>query len=584
VEAWVDRFGTWLKGLEAKANDGQDVTSDLLEGAELIQASLGVSHRRGETTVARRASAGDEDPAGDPVGSSSETDLRLLEFADLLRSSTDQRQRVEAARSPELRQLIASRNIRIDADLYEPALQVTVDPVLARFSAWYEMFPRSCTSDPTRSGTFREAELRLADIAAMGFDVLYLPPIHPIGTTHRKGRNNALTASPDDPGSPWAIGSDAGGHTAIHPDLGTLDDFQRFVHVANRLGLEVALDIAFQASPDHPWVREHPEWFRHRPDGSIKYAENPPKKYQDIYPFDFESRDWQGLWQALRDVFLFWLDHGVRVFRVDNPHTKPFRFWEWCIAEIKRQHPEAIFLSEAFTRPAVKHHLAKAGFSQSYTYFTWRNTAEELRTYLTELTTGDVAEFLRPNFFTNTPDILHEYLQYGGRAAFQVRLVLAATLSSSYGIYSGFELCEGEAVRPGSEEYLDSEKYQIRIRDWQSPGNLRELVGLVNQIRRGHPALQRNDTLQFHETDNKDLLAFTKHDDNGNRLLVIVNTDPYNMHHGWVRLPLPADHPFPYLVHDLLDDARYLWRGEWNYVRLDPGERVAHVFVIESRT
>jgi starch synthase (maltosyl-transferring) len=585
VEAWVDRFSTWLKGLEAKASDGQDVSSELVEGAELIQASLGVvSHRPVQTTVAGRASAPDVESGDDSAGSSSETDLRLLEFADRLRGSTDQRQRVADARSPDLRQLITSRNIRTDADVYEPPLQVTVDPVLARFSTWYEMFPRSCTSDPARSGTFREAELRLADIAAMGFDVLYLPPIHPIGTTHRKGRNNALTASPDDPGSPWAIGGDAGGHTSIHPELGTLDDFDRFVHVANRLGLEVALDIAFQASPDHPWVREHPEWFRHRPDGSIKYAENPPKKYQDIYPFDFESRDWQGLWQALRDVFLFWIDHGVRVFRVDNPHTKAFRFWEWCIADIKRQHPDAIFLSEAFTRPAIKHHLAKIGFTQSYTYFTWRNTAEELRTYLTELTTGDVAEFLRPNFFTNTPDILHEYLQHGGRAAFQIRLVLAATLSSNYGIYSGFELCEGQAVRPGSEEYLDSEKYQIRIRDWQAPGNLRELVGLINQIRRSHPSLQRNDTLQFHETDNDVLLAFTKHDDNGDRLFVVVNTDPYNLQHGWVRLPLPAGHPFPYLVHDLLDDARYVWRGEWNYVRFDPGERVAHVFVIESRT
>ena len=565
VEAWVDRFATWQKGLDAKAADGQDVSSELVEGVELIQASLGVASNPGGSTP------------------SPDRDLRLLEFADILRGPADQLDRVAAARSPELRLLMNSRASRDSADVFSPSLAVVVDPVMARFSTWYEMFPRSCTTDPARGATLREAESRLADIAAMGFDVLYLPPVHPIGTTHRKGRNNSLTASPDDPGSPWAIGSGAGGHTAIHPELGTLDDFDQFVQVANRLGMEVALDIAFQASPDHPWVHEHPEWFRHRPDGSIKYAENPPKKYQDIYPFDFESADWRGLWQALREVFFFWIDHGVTVFRVDNPHTKTFRFWEWCIASVKQRHPDAVFLSEAFTRPAMMYYLAKIGFSQSYTYFTWRNTADELRTYLTELTTGDVVQFLRPNFFANTPDILHEYLQHGGRPAFQVRLLLAATLSSNYGIYSGFELCEHMAVRPGSEEYLDSEKYQIRIRNWHTPGNLRELVGLVNQIRRNHPALQRNDTLQFHSTDNPQLLAFTKEDDSGDRLFVVVNTDPHHLQHGWVRLPMPAGRLSSYLVHDLLDDARYTWRGEWNYVRLDPGERVAHVFVVESR-
>ena len=577
VTAWVDRFSTWLKGLAAKADAGQDVSSELVEGAELIQSSLAVASQK---DPGRRVQ-------GDPAYETSpDTDLRLLEFADLLRGSTDQRERVAAARSPELRLLMNTRAGRDGADTYAPALEVIVDPPIARFGSWYEMFPRSCTTDPTHGGTLRDAESRLADIAAMGFDVLYLPPVHPIGTTHRKGRNNSLTAAPEDPGSPWAIGSDAGGHTAIHPELGTLDDFDRFVEVARRLGLAVALDIAFQASPDHPWVHEHPEWFRHRPDGSIKYAENPPKKYQDIYPFDFESQDWRGLWSALRDVFFFWIEHGVSIFRVDNPHTKTFRFWEWCIASVKQRHPEAIFLSEAFTRPAVMYHLAKIGFSQSYTYFTWRNTADELRSYLTELTTGEVVQFLRPNFFANTPDILHEYLQHGGRPAFQARLLLAATLSSNYGIYSGFELCEHVPVRPGSEEYLDSEKYQIRVRDWHAPGNLRELVARINQIRRNHPALQRNDTLQFHPTDNPQLLGFTKHDGSdhdGDRLFVVVNTDPHHLQHGWVRLPLPAGHPSSYLVRDLLDEATYTWHGDWNYVRLDPGERVAHVFVIESR-
>jgi starch synthase (maltosyl-transferring) len=509
VEAWIDRFGTWQRDLQAKADAGQDVSGHLLEC-----------------------------PDSAPDRSASTT--------------------------------------------YDRVLRVTVDPVRARFSAWYEMFPRSCTSDPRRSGTFREAETRLPDIAAMGFDVLYLPPVHPIGRTHRKGRNNSLTSGPDDPGSPWAIGAEAGGHLAIEPGLGTLQDFDRFVETAARLGLDVALDIAFQASPDHPWVAEHPEWFKHGPDGSIKYAENPPKKYQDIYPFDFESRDSRGLWEALRDVFLFWIEHGVTIFRVDNPHTKPFRFWEWCIAEVKANHPETIFLSEAFTRPKLMRYLAKAGFTQSYTYFTWRNTADEIREYLTELTHADPAEYLRPNFFANTPDILHEYLQHGGRPAFEVRLILAATLSASYGIYSGFELCENVAVRPGSEEYLDSEKYEIKPRDWNQPGHLKELIAQVNAIRRAHPALQHNTTLRFLAGDNPSLLWFCK-TWQADVVFVAANTTPAYLQHGWVELPIDALGIAPhesYVVEDLLDESTYVWRGAWNYVRLDPAERMAHVFVV----
>jgi starch synthase (maltosyl-transferring) len=463
-------------------------------------------------------------------------------------------------------------------------LRVTVDPAHARFSAWYEMFPRSCTTDPSRPGTLRDAEARLPDIAGLGFDVVYLPPVHPIGRTHRKGRNNALTAAPADPGSPWAIGSEAGGHTAIDPGLGTLDDFDRFVAAARHLGLEVALDIAFQASPDHPWVREHPEWFRHRPDGTIKYAENPPKQYQDIYPFDFETADWRALWDALRDVFLFWIGHGVTTFRVDNPHTKPFPFWSWVIADVRRRHPETVFLAEAFTRPKVMRYLAKAGFSQSYTYFTWRNAAHELRDYLLELTRTELQDYMRPNFFANTPDILHEYLQRGGRPAFEVRLVLAATLSASYGIYSGFELCENVPVRPGSEEYLHSEKYEIRVRDWHQPGNLNELIARVNQIRRDHPALQYNGSLAFHAADNPAFLWFSKQHE-GDRVFVVVNTDPHWMQHGHVQVPigeLGISADASYTVEDLLDGAEYVWRGDWNYVKLDPRERVAHVFVIRS--
>ena len=563
VEAWVDRFRSWLKGLVAKADAGQDVSSELLEGAKLIQAA-----------VARTVSGA---PATDD-------NLRLLEIADVLRSDTPQVARVWAAKDPSLAPLMDVRPDRTASTTYQRTLICRVDSVRARFSAWYEMFPRSVTPDPTRSGTFREAEARLSDIAAMGFDVVYLPPVHPIGSTHRKGRNNALTAASGDPGSPWAIGSEAGGHTAIEPGLGSIEDFDSFVRLANRLGMEVALDIAFQASPDHPWVREHPAWFRHRPDGSIKYAENPPKKYQDIYPIDFDSGEWESLWKALRDVFLFWIGHGVRTFRVDNPHTKSFRFWEWVIGEIRRDHPDAIFLAEAFTRPTVMRYLAKAGFNQSYTYFTWRNSAHDLREYLIELTKTELQEYMRPNFFTNTPDILHEYLQKGGRPAFEVRLILAATLAASYGIYSGFELCENLPMREGSEEYLDSEKYQIKPRDWNRADSLRELIARVNHIRRDHPALQTNAGLNFYNTDNSNFLWFSK-SAGASRVFVVANIDPHWTQHGWVQMPvweLGIGGRERYTVEDLLDGAQYTWRGEWNYVRLEPATKVAHIFVIRD--
>jgi len=461
---------------------------------------------------------------------------------------------------------------------------VDVERERARFGAWYEMFPRSAGADPSRSATFDEAQARLPYVASMGFDVLYLPPIHPIGRSFRKGRNNALTAEPGDPGSPWAIGAAEGGHTAIEPGLGTLDDFTRFVEAAKRHHLEVALDLAFQASPDHPYVGEHPSWFRHRPDGTIKYAENPPKKYQDIYPFDFESADWVELWHELKAVIEFWIARGVLIFRVDNPHTKPFRFWEWALGDIRRRHPDAIFLAEAFTRPKIMRHLAKIGFSQSYSYFTWRNTKEELEEYFTELTQSEVREYMRPNLFANTPDILHEYLQQGGRPAFQARLVLAATLGANYGIYSGFELAEHVPVRAGSEEYLDSEKYQIRPRDFDAPNSLAELIARVNAIRRAHRALQFDHGLEFHETDNPQLICYSKRTPEGtDPILVIVNLDPHNMQHGNVKLPLydwklPLDSTIE--AHDLLLDETYVWRGEWNYVRLDPHSRVAHILAL----
>ena len=456
-----------------------------------------------------------------------------------------------------------------------PVRRVWVDRPLGAHGAWYEMFPRSAGPDPTRSGTFAEAAAELPRIADLGFDVLYLPPIHPIGTSFRKGRNNAVRAQPGDPGSPWAIGSSAGGHTAVDPGLGTVDDFDRFRREAERLGLEVALDLAWQASPDHPWVEEHPEWFRRRADGSIKYAENPPKKYQDIFPLDFGTEDRTGLWLALLDATRFWIDRGVRVFRVDNPHTKPLAFWEWFIDQIHQRNPDVVFLAEAFTRPAVMRYLAKAGFTQSYTYFTWRNSKQELVEYFTRLTATDMVEYFRPNLFANTPDILHAYLQEGGRPAFEARLLLAATLGASYGIYSGFELCEDRAVAPGSEEYADSEKYQYRKRDWNAPSGIAPLIQRINAIRRAHPALQTDRTLSFHATDNDHIIAYSKTSADGDdRIFTIVNLDPRQMQHGFVDVPVDDD---AFVVRDLLDDTDYTWHRGWNYVRLDPGVRQGHV-------
>jgi starch synthase (maltosyl-transferring) len=431
-------------------------------------------------------------------------------------------------------------------------------------------------------------EARLADVAEMGFDVLYLPPIHPIGRSFRKGPNNSTTAGPADPGSPWAIGAAEGGHTAINPELGTLEDFRHLVARAAEHGLEIALDIAFQCAPDHPYATEHPEWFRRRPDGTIQYAENPPKKYQDIYPFDFETDSWRELWDELRSVVEFWIDQGVRIFRVDNPHTKPFAFWEWLIADVKGAHPETLFLAEAFTRPNVLYRLAKVGFTQSYNYFPWRNTREELTEFLTELTRTEVCEFFGPNLWPNTPDILPEYLQYGGRPAFVARFVLAATLGPSYGIYGpAFEQCSNTPLGPGKEEYLDSEKYEIRPWDPDRATSLAGLIGRVNRIRRENAALRSNDNLQLHRVDNDQLIAYTKATDDGSsQVLVVVNLDPHHLQAGFVELPLDElriDPGQPYQVHDLLTDRRYLWHGARNFVELDPATAQAHIFAIRRR-
>jgi starch synthase (maltosyl-transferring) len=562
LQAWVDRFASWRRDLTKKVEAQQDVNSELLEGAELVT----------QTAKGARAEDGEW----------------LRGWADSIRRGNDMAARINAAIDPVLATIMSRYADRGSGVSYPRVLRVTVDRERARYGAWYELFPRSCADEPGRHGTFRDVEKRLPYVRDMGFDVLYLPPIHPVGHSFRKGRNNSLTAGPDDPGSPWGIGAEEGGHAAIHPKLGTLEEFEHLVAAALKHDLEIALDIAFQCSPDHPWVREHPEWFRRRPDGTIKYAENPPKKYQDIYPLDFECPDWQSLWQALLDVMLFWCEHGVRIFRVDNPHTKPFRFWEWLIGELQPRYPDAIFLSEAFTRPKVMRQLAKLGFSQSYTYFTWRNNKHELTEYFTELTQTTVREYMRPNLFANTPDILPEYLQYGGPAAFRARLVLAATLGASYGIYGPpFETFTHQAVKHGSEEYLDSEKYQVRHWDWDSPSAFRDLIGLLNRVRRENPALHRDDRLRFYPCDNEQILFYGKTTpDLSNIVLVVVNRDPHHVQSGWVRVPQeefglrPGD---PYQVHDLLTGGRFLWSGESNYVLLDPNAASAHVLLLRKR-
>ena len=554
VEAWVDHFASWSKGLQRWLAAQQDVTSELLEGAAMIRAA------------AARAAG--------------EHDQRLL-ISVAAAVSTDRRarDRAEHALSSEV-----AETMRRVADrrhsTQSPVRRVLVDRKRARFSTWYEMFPRSAGPDPSRSATFLEAALRLPEIADMGFDVLYLPPIHPIGRTNRKGRGNALTAQKGDPGSPWAIGAPEGGHTAVEPGLGTIDDFRWFREQAERHGLEIALDLAYQVSPDHPYAAAHPEWFRRRPDGTLKYAENPPKRYQDIYPFHFETDEWPALWTELRNVVLFWVTHGVRIFRVDNPHTKPFRFWEWLIADVRAFDPEVIFLSEAFTRPKVMRHLAKLGFTQSYTYFTWRNSKVELEEYFTELTQTEMREYFRPNLFANTPDILHEFLQKGGLPAFRIRLLLAATLAASYGIYSSFEIGENRPAAPGSEEYLHSEKYQFRPWDFDSPSNIKDLIRQVNTIRRTQPALQYDHTLRFHLTTNDELIAYSKVSPDGRtRIFTVVSLNPKEAREGMVCLALeeaPIPEAMAYTVRDLLTDRTYDWSGPWNYVRLDP-DLPAHI-------
>ncbi|MEU9699764.1 alpha-1,4-glucan--maltose-1-phosphate maltosyltransferase [Streptomyces sp. NPDC047981] len=563
VEAWSDPLATWRHTAKIKIPAGIDSELVLAEGAEL--------HERAAKGVPKKGGGREA----------------VLAAADALRDvSRTAAARLAAALAPQVTEALTRHPLR-ELVSASPALPLRVERERALYGSWYEFFPRSEGVKKVRGrtvgGTFRTAAERLPAIAAMGFDVVYLPPIHPIGTTHRKGPNNALAASPNDVGVPWAIGSPEGGHDAVHPDLGTIEDFDAFVARARELRLEIALDFALQCSPDHPWVEKHPEWFHHRADGSIAYAENPPKKYQDIYPIAFD-RDMDGIVAETVRVLRHWMDHGVRIFRVDNPHTKPVVFWERVIGEVNGTDPDVIFLAEAFTRPAMMRTLGTVGFQQSYTYFTWRNTKDELTEYVTELS-GDAAAAMRPNFFVNTPDILHAYLQQGGRPAFEVRAVLAATLSPTWGVYAGYELCEAAALREGSEEYLDSEKYQLRPRDWESAeragASIAPLITTLNRVRRRHPALRRLRNVHFHTTDNDAVIAYSKRS-GSNTVLVVANLDPHHTQEATVSLDMPElglDWHETVPVRDELTGETYHW-GRANYVRLEPGVTPAHILAL----
>lgn len=558
VKAWIDHFKTWQMDLRKRLDSKQDVSVDLLIGIELIEKVIKV--------------AKDKDAS------------KLNEYINKMRKNN--KNSIENALENELLMIMQKYPDQNKISEYDKNLMAYVDRERAVFSTWFEMFPRSCYGYTKKHGTLKDCEKILPEIAKMGFDVIYFPPIHPIGKTKRKGKNNSLIAEPDDPGSPWAIGSEEGGHKSIHPELGNFDDMDNLIKKAKEFGIEIAIDIAFQCSLDHPYIKEHPEWFKWRPDKTIQYAENPPKKYEDIVPFNFECDNWKELWEELKSVFIFWAEKGIKIFRVDNPHTKPFSFWEWVIAEVKKSYPDVIFLSEAFTRPKIMYRLAKIGFTQSYTYFTWRNTRQELEDYMRELTQTEVYEFFRPNFWPNTPDILHEYLQKGGRPAFVARLVLAATLSSNYGIYGpAYILCLNEPF-PGKEEYNNNEKYEIKYWNLDLSGNLKPEITKINQIRKDNKALQSNRNLRILGCDNPQIIVYAKAtDDFSNTVMTIVNLDPFNQQSAWVESPLDwlgismADE---YEVIDLFNNTAYKWKGRWNFVILDPQKIQAHVLIFKK--
>ena len=558
VEAWTDTFRSWQAEFTKKFEAGiSDLRSEALEGAALVEAAA----KRARDRADRK---------------------RLLELSRQISSGANSE--IHAiAQSLELEVLMATYPDRSAATQYDPSPRVVVDRPAALIGAWYEFFPRSAEGRGDRGSTFRNCLPRVDDAKKMGFDVIYFPPIHPIGYTNRKGRNNSVTYEPGDPGVPWAIGSEAGGHKAVEPSLGTLEDFDWLQKEVRKRGMEIALDFAINCSPDHPYVKEHPDWFYKRPDGTIKYAENPPKKYEDIYPLNFRCEDWRDLWAEMKSIVLFWAERGVRIFRVDNPHTKPVAFWEYLIKGVREKYPDTIFLAEAFTKPKMMKALAKAGFNQSYTYFTWRNSKQELIEYFTELTQTELSEYFRPNLWSNTPDILPFVLQDGGRPAFMIRVALAATLSPLYGIYSGYELCENEAL-PGREEYLDSEKYQYKERDWNAPGNIKDWIARLNKIRKENRALQLYTNLRFHDAENDAILFYSKMTAaRDNIILVVVNLDPHRKQNSLVYVPIENFGQMEsdtYQVQDLLSGATYTWRGRRNYVELDPDIQPAHIFLV----
>ena len=560
VNGWIDYYGTWRDGLNKKFAAGQDVSVELKIGAEQMEDA------QSRVSAAKKK--------------------KLKQWSEVLRKGDPVKEAVELALSAEVTELMQEAHDHRHTKTYERNLPLDVERQRALFSAWYEVFPRSTSPEPGQHGTFKDTERLLPRIAEMGFDIIYLPPIHPIGKAFRKGKNNAVKAKEGEPGSPWAIGSEEGGHKSIHPELGTMEDFTSLVKAARKQGMEIALDFAIQCSPDHPYVKEHPEWFKWRPDGTIQYAENPPKKYQDVLPINFETEDWENLWQELKSIVDFWIDKGVKVFRVDNPHTKPFAFWEWMIAEVRRKYPEIIFLAEAFTRPRIMEKLAKIGFNQSYTYFTWRNTPEEFREYMQELTQTELRDYYRPNFWPNTPDILPVLLQRQNEAAFIARVVLAGTLSSNYGIYGPVYELNLNEPHPQREEYIDSEKYEVYHWDWEQQTKTREVITQLNRIRRENKALQSTWHIRFCESDNPNLLCYAKTDqDKVNKMLVAVNLDPDNVQSGWVRVPgefLELPERWPYVVHDLLTGNRYNWQNGANYVELHPQALPAHVFRVEE--
>ncbi len=562
VEAWTDTFRGWQREFTAKFGAGiSELRSEALEGVALLEAASRRARDRADSA-------------------------RLLELSRrMCKGGTAEIN--EIAQSRELEVLMATYADRDNATHFAPAPRIIVDRPAAQIGAWYEFFPRSAEGRGDGGSTFRDCLPRVGDAKAMGFDVIYFPPIHPIGHTNRKGPNNSITCEPGDPGVPWAIGSEAGGHKAVEPSLGTLADFDWLQKQVRKRGMEIALDFAINCSPDHPYVKEHPDWFYKRPDGTIKYAENPPKKYEDIYPLNFRCDDWAELWAEMKSIVLFWARRGVRIFRVDNPHTKPVAFWEYLVSGVRDKYPDVVFLSEAFTRPKMMKALAKAGFNQSYSYFTWRNSKRELIEYFTELTQTEMSEYFRANLWPNTPDILPFVLQDGGRPAFMIRVLLAATLSTLYGIYSGYELCENEAL-PGREEYLDSEKYQWKERDWNAPGNIKDWITRLNKIRKENRALQFYDNLRFYHADNDAILFYGKMTPaRDNIILIVVNLDPHRKQNSYVNVPIDQFGQMEsdvYQVHDLLNDARYTWRGRQNYVELDPEIQPAHIFRVRRWT